>query len=111
MHLSMMAKVKNVSAHFSVIPLALVILAGSIADRTTGQPMPGVSIVAGTLKTVSRADGSFRLAGLKPGPVVLTLSSDDVPPQHLTVTVRTGTSRADLRVCSTTLDYNCGIPQ
>jgi hypothetical protein len=31
-----------------------------------------------------------------------------VPPQSFTVMAGAATSRADLRVCSTTLDYNCG---
>jgi hypothetical protein len=89
----------------------LAVLIGSIADRTTGQPMPGVTVTLGAAHAVSRADGSFKLNGVKPGHATLTLSSDDVPPQHLPVTIGPATSHAVLRVCSTTLDYNCGIPQ
>jgi Carboxypeptidase regulatory-like domain len=95
-----------------VAALALAVLAGTISDRTTGQPMPGVTVTLGAVHATSKADGSYRLAGVKPGHATLTVSSDDVPPQHLPVTIGTAaTSRADLRVCSTTLDYNCGIPQ
>jgi hypothetical protein len=65
----------------------------------------------GAQHTTSRADGSYRLAGVRSGPAVVTVSSDDVPPQHVNVTVGKTTTRLDLRVCSTTLDYNCGIPQ
>ena len=90
--------------------MAFVLLAGSIADRTTGQPLGGVTVSVGAAHTVSRADGSFRLNVTKPGPAVVSVSSDDVPPQQFTVTVGTK-SRVNLRVCSTTLDYNCGPPQ
>jgi hypothetical protein len=41
----------------------------------------------------------------------LSVSSDDVPPQGFSVTVGNATSRVNLRVCSTTLDYNCGPPE
>ncbi len=92
-------------------PLALAILVGSVLDRTTGQPLPKVAIVAGSSHATSRADGSFRLPNLKPGAVTLSLTSDDVPPQTVTVTVGSSTTRHDIRVCSTTLDYNCGPPQ
>jgi hypothetical protein len=51
------------------------------------------------------------LTGLKPGRATLSVSSDDVPPQQFSVTVGSATSRVSLRVCSTTLDYNCGPPQ
>jgi hypothetical protein len=89
----------------------LAVLLGSVADRTTGQPLPGVHVSLGTAHTTSRADGSFRLSGLKPGRATLSVSSDDVPPQRFPVTIGPATTRADLRVCSTTLDYNCGPPQ
>ena len=88
--------------------LALAVLIGTISDRTTGQPLSGVVDTLGAVHATSHADGSYRLPGVKPGQATLTVSSDDVPPQHFPVTVGTTTSRADLRVCSTTLDYNCG---
>jgi hypothetical protein len=96
---------------FRIAPLALAILVGSVLDRTTGQPLPGVAIVAGNVHATSHADGSFRLTNLKPGALTLSLTSDDVPPQTVTVTVGNSTTRHDVRVCSTTLDYNCGPPQ
>ena len=94
-----------------VAPLALAVVVGTITDRTTGQPLTGVTVAAGAVHTTSRADGTYRLGGVKPGRMTLTFSSDDVPPQHLTITVGTTPSRADLRACSTTLDYNCGPAQ
>jgi hypothetical protein len=91
--------------------LMFAVLIGTLSDRTTGQPMPGVAISLGSAHTTTHADGTYKLTGLKPGRASVTVSSDDVPPQHLPVNVGPATSRADLRVCSTTLDYNCGIPQ
>jgi hypothetical protein len=91
--------------------LMFAVLLGTISDRTTGQPMAGVDVSLGSVHATSRSDGSYKLAGVKPGHATLTVSSDDVPPQHLPVTIGPAASRADLRVCSTTLDYNCGIPQ
>jgi hypothetical protein len=87
------------------------VLIGTVADRTTGQPLPGVAIALGNVHATSRADGSFRLSGVKPGHATLSVSSDDVPPQTFSVTVGTTTSHVALRVCSTTLDYKCGPPR
>jgi hypothetical protein len=89
----------------------LAVLIGTVSDRTTGQPLPGVGVALGAVHATSHADGSFRLNGVKPGRATLTVSSDDVPPQNIPVTVGTATSHVALRVCSTTLDYNCGPPQ
>ena len=94
-----------------LVAFAFAVLIGTVTDRTTGQPMAGVTIASGPVHTVTRSDGSYKLAGLKPGRTVLSVSSDDVPPQRFPVTAANVTTRADLSVCSTTLDYNCGIPQ
>lgn len=90
---------------------ALAVLVGNLGDRTTGQPLAGVAVMLGNAHATSHADGSFRLTGLKPGRATLSVSSDDVPPQRFPVTVGTTTTHINLRVCSTTLDYNCGPPQ
>jgi len=91
--------------------LLVAVLAGTITDRTTGQPLAGVDVNLGPLHARSHADGTYRLSGVKPGPATLTVSSDDVPPQRFPVTVGSATTHANLTVCSTTLDYNCGPPQ
>jgi hypothetical protein len=93
-----------------VFAIALIIVTGSIADRTTGQPLPGVTVAIGNAHTVSRADGTFHLSVAKAGAAVVSVSSDDVPPQQFNVKV-SATAHVNLRVCSTTLDYNCGPPQ
>jgi hypothetical protein len=95
------------SRWFALGPVAFAVLLGTVNDRTTGQPLAGVTVSVGSAHAVSRADGSYRLANVKPGPATLTASSDDVPPQQFTLTVGATTTRHDLRVCSTTLDYNC----
>jgi protocatechuate 3,4-dioxygenase beta subunit len=91
--------------------LVAAILVGTVSDRTTGQPLPGVTVSIGAAHAVTHADGTYRLAGVKTGAATLNAESDDVPPQHFTVKVGKTSSRADLRVCSTTLDYNCGPQQ
>lgn len=101
--------VPGMIARFALLTLA--VLLGTVADRTTGQPLSGVTVTVGARHTVTRADGTFKLAGVKPGHAEIGVESDDVPPQHFSATVGAKTSRADLRVCSTTLDYNCGPPQ
>lgn len=93
------------------VPWVLAVLIGTLADRTTGQPLPGVLVSLGKAHATSRADGSFRLGVARPGRVVLTVSSDDVPPQQIPVTVGATVTHVTLRVCSTTLDYNCGPPE
>ncbi len=91
--------------------LLLAVLVGTVTDRITGQPLPGVTVTAGPVHATTHADGSYRLDGLKPGRVTVTVTSDDVPPQAFPVTVGPATTRANLRACSRTLDYNCGAPQ
>ena len=94
-----------------IVTWAFAVLVGNLTDKTTGQPLPGVSVSVGAAHGTSRADGSFRLTGLKPGRATLSVSSDDVPPQQFPVTIGNASSRVNVRVCSTTLDYNCGPPQ
>jgi hypothetical protein len=89
----------------------LAVLLGTVTDRTTAQPLPGVGISLGAAHTTSHADGTFRINGVKPGHATLAVSSDDVPPQRYPVTIGSSTTHVTLRVCSTTLDYNCGPPQ
>ena len=91
--------------------LMLVVLMGTVVDRITGQPLPGVTVTLGSAHTTTRADGTYRLSGLKPGRATVTVMSDDVPPQSTVVTIGTTTSHANLRACSRTLDYNCGAQQ
>lgn len=99
-------------AHSSFLAaLVLAVVLGTITDRTTGQPLSGVVVAAGSVHATSHDDGSYKLSGVAPGHVTLSVSSDDVPPQRFPVTVGPSSTRADLRVCSTTLDYNCGPPQ
>jgi hypothetical protein len=90
--------------------LALAILTGRVIDRTTGQPLAGVRVSAGSLHSVSDKKGHYRLAGVRAGTISLTLESDDVPKQRVDATVRNGTTMHDVRACSTTLDYNCSTP-
>jgi cytochrome c556 len=87
---------------FRAAGLLAALLIGIVSDRTTGQPLPGVTVSIGAIHAVTRADGSFKLAGVKAGRATLNAESDDVPPQHFPVTVGKASSRADLRVCSTT---------
>jgi hypothetical protein len=91
-----------------VATLLFAVVVGTITDRTTGQPMPNVTIALGTAHATTRGDGSYRLTGVKPGKATLTASSNDAPPQSFPITVGPTTTKADLHVCSVTLDYNCG---
>ncbi len=88
----------------------LVILSGRVLDRTTGQPLSGVSVTSGAARATTDALGRFSLRGLRAGATTLTLESSDVPAQHVVVHLGQGTTRRDLRACSTTLDYACGAP-
>jgi hypothetical protein len=94
----------------SFAALAFAIVVGSITDRTTGQPLAGVTVAIGAAHAVSHADGSFRLNVPRAGHAVVSVSSDDVPPQQFPVMVG-AKAPVRLRVCSTTIDYNCGPPQ
>lgn len=91
--------------------LTYTLLLGRITDRTTGQPLRGVRIAvqsgAAMLHTVTDAHGRFRLADVRPGTVTLRYTSDDVPPQTLTVRVRGPRQHLIIAACSTTLDYSC----
>jgi hypothetical protein len=92
--------------------LVLTVLTGHIVDRTTSQPLTDVDISAQGAATVApaRTDaaGHYALRGLTPGHYTITVSSDDVPPQHFDVVVRSGKSQQfNITACSTTLDYTC----
>ncbi len=91
--------------------LLVAVLAGTITDKTTGQPLAGVVVTVASSHATTHADGTYRLSHVKPGPATVSVSSDDVPPQHFSVTIGSATTHANLTVCSTTLDYNCGPPQ
>jgi protocatechuate 3,4-dioxygenase beta subunit len=86
------------------------VLSGHVLDRTTGQPLGGVHVRAGRAHAVTDRAGRYALRGLRAGAVSITLESDDVPAQRLTVTVGAGATIRDLRACSTTLDYDCSGP-
>lgn len=93
----------------STLALVLVVLSGRVLDRTTGQPLPNVRITTATgARATSDAKGRYALRGAARGTLVLTLESDDVPPQHVEVRVGGAATHRDLRACSTTLDYTCG---
>jgi protocatechuate 3,4-dioxygenase beta subunit len=94
----------------SALAAFAVVLSGHVLDRTTGQPLAGVQVRAGHAHAVTDRAGRYALRGLRAGAVAITLESDDVPAQHITVTVGTGATVRDLRACSTTLDYNCSAP-
>ena len=92
------------------LALLTVVLAGRVLDRTTGQPLAHVVVASdATHRATTDAAGRFALRGLRGSRVTVTLESDDVPAQRVTVPLRArGTTRHDLHACSTTLDYNCG---
>ncbi len=92
------------------VAIALAVLSGRVLDRTTGQGLAHVHVSASTLRATTDASGRYVLRGLKPGATAVTLESDDVPAQHFTVTVGSGTTAHDFRACSTTLDYSCAAP-
>lgn len=100
-----MLKIAHVAA------AALAALTGTLHDNTTGQPLVGVAVTAGsgTHAQTARTDtnGRFVLRHLAPGTYTLHFSSKDVPAQSARVRVRGGMVHVDLRACSMTLDYSC----
>lgn len=91
--------------------LAVTILIGQVTDKTTGQPLVGVQIMATVHSThavaTTNKHGLFHL-NLPPGKYTLHLSSADVPPQQHELVVKGKQQSVTLRACSTTLDYSCG---
>jgi hypothetical protein len=94
-----------------LLAVASLVLSGRVLDTTTGQPLPGVHVRAGSTTSTSDAHGRYALHGLHAGTLTLVLESDDVPPQQLSVTIGTKSLERDLHACSTTLDYNCSAVQ
>jgi len=94
----------------SVAPLGFVVvlLTGQITDRTTGQPIVGVTVRVGARAAKSDSAGRYTLRGIPAGHISLTAVSNDVPPEQFPLVVRAGTNRRDFTVCSTTLDFHCG---
>jgi 5-hydroxyisourate hydrolase-like protein (transthyretin family) len=99
----------------ALLAAVLAVLTGHVVDRTTGQPLIGVDISAASgAKTVTaRSDdgGRYTLKNLPAGSYTLTVSSDDVPPQHFSVVVHGAKAHFDITACSTTLDYSCAAAQ
>ncbi len=94
------------------LSLALAVLIGTITDKTTGQPLAGVTVTttAGshTLRTRTDESGHFTFKALADGTYNVQLSSRDVPPQSVKVRVQGKTTHVTFKTCSMTLDYSCG---
>jgi hypothetical protein len=92
----------------------LAVFAAQITDKTTGQRMPGLTVTAdGPSHASGKTDraGLIRFRGLKPGSYTIRISSSDVTPQSVHVTVKAGNSAVvPIKVCSMTLDYQCAAP-
>ncbi|HLI94862.1 MAG TPA: carboxypeptidase regulatory-like domain-containing protein [Candidatus Baltobacteraceae bacterium] len=100
-----------IEAELRFLVLLLAVLSGIVHDRTTGQPLVGVSIRVDGKQAVTDNDGRYSVKGVHPGAHTLTLGSKDVPSQRFHVTVKAPSTRFDMRACSATLDYNCsGLP-
>ncbi len=88
------------------------VLSGTITDKTTGQPLEGVTVTATagshTLRARTDSDGHFALSKIADGDYALHLSSRDVPAQTVHVHVRGTATHVTLKACSMTLDYSCG---
>lgn len=91
-----------------VLAAALATLSGRVTDKTTGQPLAAVHVHVGQRGATTDADGRYVLRGLPASRYTLRIVSNDVPPESVTVTLRPGSNRRDVRACSTTLDYGCG---
>ncbi len=89
---------------------AVAVFSGHVLDKTTGQPLAGVHVALGAAHATTDKAGRFALNRVRPGTTTITLESDDVPLQRITVTIGAPATARDLRACSTTLDYNCGAP-
>lgn len=92
----------------------LAAVTGTLTDKTTGQPLTGVTIStsagAKTIHAKTDAHGHFNLGKLPAGTYTLHLSSPDVPAESLRVRVRGASTNLHIKACSTTLDYSCAGP-
>ncbi|MCB0783763.1 MAG: carboxypeptidase regulatory-like domain-containing protein, partial [Flavobacteriales bacterium] len=72
-------------------------LQGTITN-TEGQPLFGVAVVVGdqAFGTTTDAQGAYRLAGLRPGPVRVRLSHVGHAPVDTTFSLQAGGNTADL---------------
>jgi len=103
-----MRPVRRFSSVVLAATVTLATLPGRVLDTTTGQPLPGVRVTAGAASAKTDARGRFTLRRVRLGTQTLTLESNDVPLQRITVRVGARNAPRDLRACSTTLDFHCG---
>ena len=91
--------------------VALGVLIGTITDKTTGQPLEGITVstTAGshTVQAHTDAAGRFVLRNIGEGSYTLRMSSRDVPAQTAKIQVRGASTHVSLKACSMTLDYSC----
>lgn len=68
------------------------IIAGSVSDRTTGEPVAtvNVTITPGGSSTVTGSDGSFSFRNLNPGNYTLAIKKEGYKDNSSTVSVRAG---------------------
>jgi len=93
------------------LAVALALVAGHVTDKTTGQPLPNVTVTAVGAKTrtaTTNVDGAYTLRNVPAGHYRVTLQSNDVPPRTYDIVVGAAAKQIrDFVACSTTLDYNC----
>jgi len=65
-------------------------LIGIVVDSTSGTPIPGVTITASGLTTVSDANGNFALPTIPNGTSVVSFNIDTFAPQSRTVVITPG---------------------
>lgn len=67
------------------------VLGGAVVDADTKKPLAGVQVeLASGQRAVTDAEGRFRMEGLEPGPVTLTLSGERLTPLSTEETVVAG---------------------
>jgi len=68
------------------------VITGNVTDDASGKGLPGIQVEAGTSKTLTGTDGTFRISGLKPDSYTLVISGDGFETVSLVIDLKKGSS-------------------
>ncbi len=74
------------------------VLAGTITDTLTGNPVSGARVVSGSKDAITNSDGQYVLQGLQPGTRPITVDAGGYTTFSTVIVVRSGLQQIDIKL-------------